>query len=264
MTTITQPAPQRALTDVHRVAFARLFRVELRKLLDTRAGKWLLIAIGLLTLLFIVLALVFAKPPDLTYEHLVTGTATPQGFLLPVLAILAVTSEWSQRTGLVTFTLEPGRGRVVSAKLCAVVVLGIAAVLLALALAALANLLSGPARGGSGSWAFGVSGFRDIVILQLIGMIEGFAFGMLFMNSAAAIVLYFVLPIATSIIFNVVHWLQNHLAMWIDPSTTQAPLSQHTMHGTDWVHLLTGVLLWVALPFVIGTVRVLRSEVKSA
>ena len=38
-------------------------------------------------------------------------------FLLPILAIMLVTSEWSQRTALVTFTLEPRRSRVVLAKL---------------------------------------------------------------------------------------------------------------------------------------------------
>ena len=38
------------------------------------------------------------------------------GILLPVLGILLVTSEWSQRTAMVTFTLEPSRSRVIAAK----------------------------------------------------------------------------------------------------------------------------------------------------
>ena len=42
--------------------------------------------------------------------------ATPQGFLLPVMGILLVTQEWTQRTGMVTFTLEPHRGKVIAAK----------------------------------------------------------------------------------------------------------------------------------------------------
>ena len=36
--------------------------------------------------------------------------------ILPVIAVLSVTSEWSQRTGLTTFTFVPGRGRVIAAK----------------------------------------------------------------------------------------------------------------------------------------------------
>ena len=44
--------------------------------------------------------------------------------LLPILGIMAATAEWTQRTGLVTFTLEPRRGRVVLAKALAALVLG--------------------------------------------------------------------------------------------------------------------------------------------
>ena len=36
--------------------------------------------------------------------------------LLPVLGIMSVTSEWSQRTAMVTFTLEPSRSRFLAAK----------------------------------------------------------------------------------------------------------------------------------------------------
>ena len=36
--------------------------------------------------------------------------------LLPVVAILSVTSEWSQRTGLITFTLVPHRGQIILAQ----------------------------------------------------------------------------------------------------------------------------------------------------
>ena len=36
--------------------------------------------------------------------------------ILPMIAILSVTSEWSQRSGLTTFTLVPHRGRVILAK----------------------------------------------------------------------------------------------------------------------------------------------------
>jgi len=38
----------------------------------------------------------------------------PQSWLLPVLGIMAVTSEWTQRTGLVTHTLEPRRSRILA------------------------------------------------------------------------------------------------------------------------------------------------------
>ncbi|MGH3472214.1 MAG: ABC transporter permease [Nocardioidaceae bacterium] len=247
-----------------RVPFGRLVKVELRKLVDTRAGKWLLIAIALITVAVVIIFALAGHPSDMTFTHFVAATGTPQGFLLPVLGILAVTSEWSQRTGLVTFTLEPSRTRVLGAKFVALIGLAVGFVVLALAVAALGNLLGMAARGGDGSWAFGVSGVRDILVLQLLGIVEGFAFGMLFMNSAAAIVLYFVLPTASSILFNLVTWLQDHLADWLDLGTTQSPLQDHSMNGSDWAHLAVTTLIWVILPLVLGYIRVLRSEVKSS
>jgi hypothetical protein len=71
-----------------------------------------------------------------------------------VLAILTVTTEWTQRTGLVTYTVEPSRLRVTLAKLVAVVALGLVAVTVALVVAALANVvgaafLTAPAPGTS-------------------------------------------------------------------------------------------------------------------
>jgi ABC-2 type transport system permease protein len=39
--------------------------------------------------------------------------------LLPVVLMLAMTAEWSQRTAMSTFTQEPRRGRVLAAKIAA-------------------------------------------------------------------------------------------------------------------------------------------------
>ena len=133
---------------------AGLLRVELRKLVDTRAGFWLLAAIGILTVAVVVVFLFAADANDLTYLHFVGVTATPQSILLPVLGILAITTEWSQRTGLVTFTLEPSRARIAAAKLVAVVLVGLLAVVVSLAVAAVGNVRGWcwwtvPARGAS-------------------------------------------------------------------------------------------------------------------
>lgn len=247
-----------------RVPFSRLVRVELRKMVDTRAGKWLLLAIGLITVAVVVIFLLAAHKPDLTYSNFVSATGTPQGLLLPVIGILAITSEWTQRTGLVTFTLEPNRGRVVGAKFTGLMMLGIAVVALALALAVAGNGLGDVIRDGNGSWSFGASGIRDITILQLLGLIQGFAFGMLFMNSAAAIVAYFVIPIASSIIFNLVGWLNDHLASWLDQSTAQGHLQTHDMTGRLWVYLAINTLIWVVLPLGLGLIRLMKTELKSS
>jgi len=239
----------------------RLIKVELRKLMDTRAGKWLLIAIALLTLAAMALFLIFGKSENLTYDNFVGIAATPQGFLLPVLGILAVTSEWSQRTGLVTFTLEPSRSRIVAAKLSAIVITGVGFVALVLALAAVSNLIGMAVFDGDGSWSFGIVGVRDVLLLQLMGLIQGAAFGMILMNSAAAIVTAFVLPIAFSVLANIVPKIQD-AAPWIDLGTAQGPLFDHTMAGDDWAKLGLTTLWWIVIPLAAGVWRLLRSEVK--
>ena len=52
-----------------------------------------------------------------------------------MLGILLITQEWSQRTGMVTFTLEPHRGKVIAAKVIAALVFGLLAVVLACVIA---------------------------------------------------------------------------------------------------------------------------------
>ena len=73
--------------------------------------------------------------------------------LLPVLGILSITSEWSQRTALTTYALVPRRERVVAAKLIAVVLAALASVLASLAVAAVGTLVAS-ATGGAGTWQF--------------------------------------------------------------------------------------------------------------
>jgi hypothetical protein len=249
------------------VPFGRLVKVELRKVVDTRAGFWLLAAIGILTAAVIVIFL-FAIPDDevseLTHQAFFFITSVPQGFLLPVMAILAVTAEWSQRTGLVTFTLEPSRMRVAAAKLVAVTLYGLLAVALALGLAALANLAGMSVRDGAGDWDVSWEFLADATFMQVSGLIQGFAFALLLMNTAAAIVLYFVLPIVWNILFSLVDWLAD-IAPWVDLGTATSPITEgETLNAQDWAHVAVASTIWVLLPLAIGLVRLMRSEVKSA
>lgn len=245
------------------VPMSRLVQVELRKLTDTRSGRWLLIAITALTAAVVTIFLFTAPAEELTFANFVTATGTPQGVLLPILGILSVTSEWGQRTGLVTFTLEPKRGRVVLAKLAAVVLLGLAVGVIALGLAALGNQLGQVLQDGVGTWTFGLSGLRDIAVVQLIGVVQGLAYGMLIMNSAAAIVVYFALPIAWGILTGTVEWFRR-IGEWIDLSTTSLPLISGEMTGGALARLGVSVLIWIVLPLVLGWLRLLRRELKSA
>ena len=94
-----------------RPSLPRLTGVELRKLADTRAGCWLLIAIGLLAAAIVAVQLVFAGRRRADLPRLLHPVdCCRSALLLPVLGILSITSEWSQRTALTTFALVPRRG----------------------------------------------------------------------------------------------------------------------------------------------------------
>jgi ABC-type transport system involved in multi-copper enzyme maturation permease subunit len=257
------PGPSPALS-IPRVPFARLVRVELRKAYDTRAGMWLLIAIGGLTLVATVLFLIFGHDNELTFTNFVQVAATPQGFLLPVFAILAITSEWSQRTGLTTFTLEPNRGRALGAKVVAILVMGLIAAALLYAIAAVCTLI-GTARTDvvPARWDYGLEGFASGLTLQTLGLMGGVAFGTILLNSAAAIVLNYILPLISGIVFNVIPALES-AKYWIDAGTAQQPLSDHTANAHEWAQVAVTSLWWVWIPLVVGVVRVLRTEIKSA
>ena len=244
------------------IPFARLVRAELRKLTDTRASRWLLAAIAAATPIVVAVMLAVAAPRDLTYSRFVDFTLTPQKLLLPALGILAITSEWSQRSGLVTFTLVPDRRRVLLAKGTATLGLGLSVITIAFAAAAAGNLLGG-LRHGNGSWAFGAQGFGEIVLVQVSALLQGLAFGMLLRTSAAAIAAFYVLPNVWSVLFSVTASLK-HVAPWFDLNQAQGPLYSHDMTGTGWLQLLTASAIWILLPLAAGAARTLRGEITSA
>jgi ABC-2 type transport system permease protein len=263
----TVPAPAASTTQRHtldltttsKVPLTRLVKVEMRKMVDTRAGLWLIIAIVAITALITVIFMLTANDTNRTFTNFMGIMATPQGFLLPVLGILLVTQEWSQRTGMVTFTLEPHRGKVIAAKVVAALAFGLLAVVLAIVFAVLGTLVSG----GPDAWVnIGPDDFAKFGLLQVTGVLQGLAFGLIFLNSAAAIVTYFVLPIAISIVSSLWSALAD-AQPWIDLNTSQQPLfNGGNLTGEEWAQIATGTAIWVVLPFLAGLWRVLRAEVK--
>jgi ABC-2 type transport system permease protein len=245
-----------------RVPFGRLVAVELRKSADTRAGRWLLGAIVAITAVFMVIFFLVADADDRVFGNFIGIAATPQGFLLPVLGILLVTSEWGQRTAMVTFALEPSRTKVIAAKTIAALVFGVAAFVAAVALAAACTLLGG-AEAGFEDLTAGVFGL--FLLLQLLTIIQGLAYGLLLLNTPAAIVTFFVAPISSTIIFNLVPALRDSAA-WFDLGTAQQPLfslaGSVDLSGEQWAQLGTTTLIWIVVPFVAGWIRVMRTELK--
>jgi len=262
-TTTTAPstpaAPAAELSRTKRAGLARLTLIELRKLADTRSGLWLLIVIALGAAGTAAISLGFAPAQEQNLAALFAFGLLPSGVLLPVLGILSMTSEWSQRTAVTTFTLVPARGRVIAAKLAAGVLIALAATVVTLAIAALANLIA-LGVGGDGSWRLDAALIVQGALMEVIFVLMGIGFGALLLNSPLAIVLYFAIPTLWTILGESIKSLHT-AAGWLDLNQTTLPLSETGMTGAEYGRLGVSVVLWVVLPLVVGAARVLRREV---
>jgi ABC-2 type transport system permease protein len=247
MTALAPPIPRPGL--------GRLSRIELRKMSDTRAGFWLLLTIVLMAAAIVTITLIAGNADDKDFTSLFQGALWVVSILLPVLGILAVTSEWSQRTGLTTFALVPERERVIGAKVIAAIALGLGAVVACLLTAAIGNLIVG------GSWDLSSSLLGNAAVFEVAGMLGGVAFGLVFMNSALAIVLYYLLPTVWTILGETIHALDKP-ADWLDTSRTLAPLVDGGMTGKAWAELGTSMALWLGAFLVAGLWRLRRTELK--
>ena len=267
VTTERSPGHVLDISSTPTVPFGRLVRVELRKSCDTRAGRWLLITIGLLTLLVegITLAVTTVQDVAMNFGDFVGAAAFMTSILLPVLGILVVTSEWGQRTAMVTFTLEPRRPLVIAAKLVTGLVLTAATAVFAIGVGLVCILLYAAIQGDGPVWEFGFNYLVGFLVVQSLAMLGGFALATLFLNTPAAIVVFFVykwvLPGLFELGANLIGWFED-LRPWIDFQAAQTPVQDLTVSGSDWGHLLVSGVVWLVLPLAVGLRRVLRAEVK--
>lgn len=247
------------------IPFRTVLGVELRKAFDTRSGFWLLVAVAAAGVIATGATLAFASDSDLTYNNFAAAIGVPMTILLPVVAILAVTSEWSQRAGLTTFTLVPHRGRVIRAKLVATLLIGVSSMALALAVGALGNIIGTGLKGVDTTWDLSFTTILYIVGADLIGMMIGFTLGVLMRNSPGAIVTYFsywfVLPTLTGLLAANQHWFEK-AQPWVDFSYNQNRMYDGGFSSQDWAQLALTGTVWLLLPLAFGLWRVLRAEVK--
>lgn len=260
MTTSTAPTPvsSTSLAPIRPVSFLSLLRVETRKQIDTRGGRALLAMI--LAFVVVVTAWYGIDPPAGTIRFSEFAPPPLQILVMfaPVIAMLAMTVEWSQRTALTTFTLAPRRLPVITAKYLSAIALTMCTVLVSIALMAAGAWLTGTISGVGTDF----SGFGTVVlgpvINGLLTTVMAASIALAIGQTAIAVAVYFVLPTAFSFL---AFSLLKDAAPWFDVFTAFERLS-----GSDpWSDLpktLTSVGIWVVLPAVIGITRALRREVK--
>ncbi len=237
------------------IPFSRLVRVELAKATDTRAARWLLALLALSTAGMMLVPVLAPTTFEQTYASYLRVAGVALTILLPVVAILMLTGEWSQRSVLTTFTQEPRRSRVVNAKLAASLVLsGGAAVFGGVVTAAGLGLASAAGRVVEANLTVGaITGYLLFVLLNVLA---GFALGALLQSSATAIAASFALP-AT---FALLGAASTVVSDWIDMSTTWNWVLENEWGG-HVPQISVSVLFWVVVPLAAGVVRTTRGDV---
>ena len=248
-----------------RIPATRVVSVELRKMFDTRSGFWMLMSIAITATLATGAVILWAPDSELTYDSFAAAIGFPMSVILPMLAILSITSEWTQRSGLSTFTLIPHRGRVISAKAVATVIVGVGSMIVAMAIGALGNIVGTAITGTPTVWDDSFLTLSLIVLGNVLGMMLGFTLGVVIRNSAGAIVGYFVatlvLPTLAALLAANAAWFQD-AQPWVDFPFARGELFEGGMASSDWAHLATATFIWLVVPLVVGLRMLLRSEVK--
>jgi ABC-2 type transport system permease protein len=237
------------------IPFSRLVRVEWTKATDTRAARWLLAIVGLSTIGMMLAPLLAEDRFAQTYVGYLDVASVGQVIFVPIVALLMLTGEWSQRSIITTFTQEPRRLRVVGAKLVASLILGVASAMFGGAVAASGiGLASATGRTIEGSLSVGdVVGYLVYVLLNVLG---GVAVGALLHSSAIAITAYFVANTAVALIGTA----STVFAEWVDTSTTWIWVIDNEWGGHT-SQIVVSSAIWIVVPLAAGVMRTLRRDV---
>jgi ABC-2 type transport system permease protein len=246
----------RRSTPPNTVPFSRLLRIEWRKSGDTRAARWMLAMIGLVTAGATSVPLLLPSQFEQAWLAYLAPAALVLALLLPVVSILALTGEWGQRSVLVTFTQEPRRVRVVAAKVLSGMWLSLLGSAYAIAVTA-GGLALSDALGRQVTWDLSAKYVVGFVTFVVLNSLMGMAFGALLLNTPAAIVLFFMLPTVWTLLSY--GWLKE-VGKWLDTAQTfrHVLVAEWQGHSSQ---ILVSIGFWVVMPLAMGALRTIRREV---
>jgi ABC-2 type transport system permease protein len=274
MTTQTLSASQPASTEqttpppparMARIPLRRIVTVELRKSFDTRAGLWLLASVGLASVLTSGAVIAWAPEDDFTYSTFTTTIAFPMSVILPIIAALAVTAEWTQRSGLTTFTIVPHRGRIMLGKAAALVSVALPATALAFVVGAGGNVVGSWISGHPTVWDQDLTAVPYLLLSLALSVSMGLVCGTLIRNSAGAIVAFFVFSFVVPPLLGLLALTQDwftDVQPWVDLDHQLTALLRGSFDSEQWAQLAATSGLWLVLPATVGLWTLVRSEVK--
>jgi ABC-2 type transport system permease protein len=268
--TLSTPAsgvgsPTSVMAAPARIPLRRIVGVELRKSFDTRAGRWLLASVGIFSLLTTGAVIAFSPDDDFTYSTFTTTIAFPMSVILPIIAALAVTAEWTQRSGLTTFTIVPHRGRIMLGKTIALVSVALPATALAFLVGAGGNVVASGISGQGAVWDHHLAAVPYVLLSLALSLAMGIVCGTLIRSSAGAIVAFFVFSFVVPPLLGLLALTQDwfhDVQPWVDLDFQLAALLRGSFDSEQWAQLAVSSCLWLFLPLAVGLWSLLRSEVK--
>jgi hypothetical protein len=234
-------SPQRVAMSVY---------VEMRKLVDTRSSRWLLLsmaAIGV-TIVGVFVALSVSRGEQIDVSLMLAALALPAGLGAPIIAILGITADWQHRDVIKFFALQPARGVLLLAKYLAVaafalgivLVIGVVAVVIAGVMSAVQGV--GLVLGDL------AQSLRLLACVSIVGSVSGAAVASALLSTPVAIV--FVL--FQSFVFDSLIGL---FAGTATPFLQSATLSNVLVEGGNPWAAVSSAVLWIAIPGAIGLWR---------
>lgn len=248
-----------------RPSLGRLVGVELRKLVDTRAGIATLAVATLLAGATAAGQTLRGLPTSVLDVALMALLFAPY-FLVGIAAAL-VTGEYTHGSALGTYALVPRRSRVLRAKAVAVVVLAVCVGVAAAAGGALVSAVAPALGAGPVSWdvaapdGAGGAGLRAVVGLAglVVAPLIGWALAMATRSLAVTLALFLVWPMVATLVGGLSPAAARVLE-WTRPDTIYALSDGVTSVAAG--RTVTGLLLWLVLPAVVGLVRLTREEIR--
>ncbi|TDD57140.1 ABC transporter permease [Kribbella antibiotica] len=268
MTTLTETAPATpakhkaaagtALPPARGQSFLKLVTIELRKSLDTRSGRVLVAAILLIALAAMTWQITHLGEGTVGFDAFLSAGSVGTMLILPVIGVMAMTSEWTQRTALTTFTLSPRRVRVQLAKFVSAIALSAVVMTVVVAFGFVYTALTAALTDHATTYA-GLGGqLAGAYLTMALNVVMGAAFGAVIAQTAVAILVFFIAPTAWSLAGPA---LFKDNANWLDVFSAFGRIAERNLNGM-LPETLTAIGVWVVLPTVLGLWLSSRREVK--
>ncbi len=241
-----------------RPGLTRTIRVEFRKLVDSRAA--IITALIGLSLTATFAAGSFFVKDHLKLDYFLTVTGVPASLIILTMGVMAITSEYSTRAAMPTHLLEPNRARVLLAKAAALVAMTFLVNIVVKGLGVPAYLAGVAIRGAEPVWDVDWFGQLAASAAQSVYVLEAFALGMVLLNGPAAIVIVLSETSLFSVLRTAMPERAEQLA-YLDPGSLANLVENATYTAAEWTQVGVGLLIWLVLPAIVGTVRILRKEV---